>query len=336
EMRRELSTTLRARSIDAHRAEWEATIAGIAASPKYAGLRIKPQIGLVPLGPDPASGLFEFAHLGSGEVPLRDPGTGRLVLGDRFAIILVLVPGGTFRMGAQSTDPGAPNFDPQAEDDESPVHEVTLSPYFLAKHECTQAQWEAMSGARPSAYHPGHRHLGKWLTPRNPVETVSWDECMAWLPRWHLTLPTEAQWECACRAGTYTPWWCGPEVGALEKVANLADQTCKNGFGQATWRYEAWDDGWMATAPVGSFAANPFGFFDVHGNVWEWCSDLYVDYTAAAVTDPKPRGPGSHVHRGGAWNFPSPRARSAHRNTTAPHLQSDRLGFRPARSVAAD
>ena len=86
------------------------------------------------MGPDPDSHLFEFAHLGSGSLPKRDPQSKRLVQGDDAAIVLVLIPGGTFQMGAQQTDVNKPNYDPQADGDESPVHEVTLSPYFLSKY----------------------------------------------------------------------------------------------------------------------------------------------------------------------------------------------------------
>jgi hypothetical protein len=166
--RHEAASTLRERSIGAHRGAWEEATRAIAASPKYGGLRLAPQIGLVPLGPDPDSGLFEFAHIGSGRVPERDPGTRRLVPGDAFAIVLVLVPGGTFRMGAQTADPGAPNFDREAHN-EGPVHAVSLSPYFIGKHEITQAQWERMTGERPSQYGPGDEHGGKTLTAEHPV-----------------------------------------------------------------------------------------------------------------------------------------------------------------------
>jgi formylglycine-generating enzyme required for sulfatase activity len=335
EKRHEAASTLRERSIDAHRTAWDETVAAVAGSTRYGGLRIAPQLGLVPLGPDPDSGLFEFAHLGSGELPGRDPATKKLVFADDSAIVLVLIPGGTFRMGAQKADAKAPNHDPQAEDVEAPVHDVTLSPCFIGKHEVTQAQWERMTGARPSRYGPGNEFGGKRVTVRHPVEQVSWEDCTRWLGRWNLALPTEAQWENACRAGTDTPWWCGREAKALEKVADLADAFCKANGGPASWPYEEWDDGYTVHAPVGSFGPNTFGLHDVHGNVWEWCRDAWGRYAAEAATDPLIQGAGIRVSRGGGWNFVASFARSAYRGGNDPGIRFFSLGVRPARSVTS-
>ena len=129
---------------------------------------ITPQLGLVPLGEDPDSHLFEFAHLGSGSIPTRDE-KGHLVPEEDAAVVLVLIPGGTFQMGAQKEDKDGPNYDPEAEDDESPVHEVTLSPFFLSKYECTQAEWKAMTGGLdPSRYKAGQTLGDKPLTAEEP------------------------------------------------------------------------------------------------------------------------------------------------------------------------
>jgi len=332
--RHEAASTLKQRSIDAHKAEWEATIAAIAASPRYGGLRIVPQLGLVPLGMDPESQLFEFAHLGSGESPTRDPATRRLVFAEDPAIVLVLIPGGTFRMGAQKADPNAANFDPQAGDDEGPVHEVTLTPYLVGKHELTQAQWERMTGARPSQHGPGSEYGS--VTLRHPVEQVSWEDCARWLPRFNLALPTEAQWENACRAGTETPWWCGREAKALVKVADLADAFSKANGGPPAWNYETWDDGYTAHAPVGSFAPNAFGLHDVHGNVYEWCLDTHARYPAQPAIDPLMQGAGIRVGRGGGWSVVASYARSSFRSRGAPSLRASNLGVRPARSVTSE
>jgi serine/threonine protein kinase/formylglycine-generating enzyme required for sulfatase activity len=333
EKRHGFAITLGARSIDDRKAEWDATIEAIAASPRYGGLKLVPQLGLVPLGPDPGSGLFEFAHLGSGEIPARDAATRRLVFAEDSAIVLVLIPGGTFRMGAQKADANGPNFDPQAEDNLGPVHEVKLSPHFLGKHEVTQAQWERMTGERPSSYGPGDEFGGKKVT--HPVERVSWEDCARWLGRWNLALPTEAQWENGCRTGTDTPWWCGKEARSLEKAANVADAFCKANGGPASWNYEAWDDGYTAHAPVGSFAANGFGLHDVHGNVWEWCRDTWGRYAPDAATDPLRQGAGIRVNRGGSWSNVASNARSALRSSNAPGIRGHYLGARPARTVTS-
>jgi formylglycine-generating enzyme required for sulfatase activity/serine/threonine protein kinase len=334
EKRQEVAATLRERSIAERRGAWDATIAAIAASPEYGGLRIVPQLGLVPLGPDPDSGLFEFAHVGSGAMPARDPQTQRLAFADDSAIVLVLVPGGTFRMGAQRADENGPNFDPQAEDDEAPVHEVGLSPCFLGKHEVTQAQWEALTGARPSNYGMGNEHGGRKVTPRHPVEMVSWDECQRWLSRWNLALPTEAQWENGCRGGTDPPWWCGRESRSLERAANLADAFCKahGGLGGGPYSEEL-NDGFVFHAPVGSFAANAWGLHDVHGNVWEWCQDTFARYDAGPVTNPSRQGAGDRVSRGASWYSDASEAGSAYRNYTPASFRFIHLGARPARPL---
>ncbi len=333
--RHEFVTTLKAKSIDAHRLDWEDAVKRIAASPKHGGLAIAPQLGLVPLGPDPDSGLFEFAHVGSGELPERDRATKRLVFGEDSAIVHVLIPPGKFLMGAQKADPDAPNFDPQAESDESPVHEVTLSACFLGKHECTQAQWERLTGGgKPSDYRPGNEFGGKKVTRRHPVEQVSWEECMMWLPRHNLRLPSEAQWEHACRAGRDTPWWCGREVGLVGRAGNIADAFCKANGGPASWAYtEEVDDGQADHAPVGSYEPNGFGLHDTIGNVWEWCRDAYGGYGAEATTDPEFEAAAGRVDRGGGWGSVAGYARSASRRDSNPGFWSSNLGLRPARSV---
>ncbi|MBN2489682.1 MAG: protein kinase, partial [Planctomycetes bacterium] len=147
EARRRLSLELGRRSLEEHREAWQRTVEAIADAtthPHYRGLRLRPQLGLVPLGPDPQSGLFEFAHLPSGAIPVRN-GAGRLERTEEIGVVLVLLPGGTSAMGAERERPaGAPEpavLDSQAAADEGPVHRVELAPFFLSKYEMTQAQW---------------------------------------------------------------------------------------------------------------------------------------------------------------------------------------------------
>src|SRR5262249_83188 len=154
-------------------------------------------------------------------------------LDEGMGLVFVLIPGGKFWMGAQREDPHGRNFDPQARNEETPVNEVTLAPFFLSKYEMTQGQWERMVGRNPSYFGPSHysticNREGKGWTSLHPVEQVSWTECAALLKRLGLLLPTEAQWEYGCRAGTSTVYWSGDAKETLADAANVADAFAKS------------------------------------------------------------------------------------------------------------
>ena len=322
------------------RRAWEEACAAIASaelSPVYGGLRIAPQLGLVPLGADPRSGLWEFAHPLSGSVPKRD-GAGELVLTGDTALVFVLLPGGSFWMGAQSDDPEAPNFDPQAQPEERPVHRIELAPFFLSKYEMTQAQWQRFTGENPSQNRLRAEAGSSTDLALHPVEQVSWEECERLTRRMGLALPTEAQWEYAARAGTGTPWFTGRDPEHLVGHANLADRFCRDNGGPPGWSYEPWDDGHAPHAKVGSFSPNTFGLHDMHGNVFEWCRDAFQrDYYGRSPSlDPLCSSPRARfrVHRGGGFDDAAALARSAARFTDEPGLSDHYLGLRPARAIA--
>jgi len=320
------------------RERWEAALPAL--RERYAGLELTPQAGLVPIGPDPDSGLWEFWHVQSGTEPLRD-GEGRLIPEETSGLVLVLLPGDEFLMGSQREDPDGPNYDPAGTDDESPVHRVELSPFFLSKYEMTQGQWQRLLGANPSFYGPtwlleGHQHD---LT--HPVEQMSWFDCAQVMDMAGLSLPSEAQWEYGARAGTQSVWWSGDERGSLRTTgaANLADQSATR-VGAAWADIKAWpdlDDGQPVHSPVGSFAANPFGLHDVHGNVWEWCQDNYSGpfYRKSPTLDPlnPPGGSEGRVARGGGYTSAATNARVANRDLTAPGRLAGSVGLRPARAL---
>lgn len=327
------------------RGRWDAALAAIAASPRYKdaawpGGRLSPQAGLLPLEADPASGFWEFLVVQTGAEPPRTADgrlerdeRGQMRLTEETGVVLVLLPGGVSWMGAQASDPAAPNHDPQAEPSEGPVHQVRLAPYFLGKHEWTQAQWSRFAGANPSTYQ--RQEYAKTLL--HPVESVSWRDARTLLVRLGLDLPTSAQWEQGCRAGTDTPWWTGREKESLRGKANLADKTAADA-GAAWTNIKDWPDlvdGWVLHAPPGSYAANAYGLHEVHGNVWEWCLDGAVDYSAAPAVDPcgPIEGGRDRIMRGEGHAGRAYGTRCARYIYYAPDFRDSDVGFRPARRI---
>ena len=344
--RLDYARTIRERSVEgeAARRAWDEAIASIAdetVCPKYGGLRIVPQLGLFPLRRDPQSGLWEFAHLLTGD-PATPSTDGSYDLEEEHGLVLVLIPGGEFRMGATRVE-GEPNFDPLANRNEGPVHEVVLDPYFLSKFEVTQAQWKRITGDNPSTFQPGSPGYGdERITLLHPVEQIMWTHGRQVLRTVDLVYPTEAQWEFAARAGTDTPWWTGKEVASLQDAANLADLTAKDVAVRGWPVHEELTDGFVTHSPVGSFAPNPFGLHDVHGNVWEWCLDISDKYSL-------PVAPGSgqrlvnptkikskRVFRGGCYRFLANMARVSYRMARPASTGPLAGGVRPARALRTD
>ncbi len=214
-------------------------------------------------------------------------------------IVFVAVPGGTFDMGS-------PEGEANRRKSEGPVHEVTLSPFLIAKYEVSQAAWKRVMGASPSEFKGDAR----------PVEQVSWDDCQEFCEKTRLSLPTEAQWEYACRAGT-----TGPYAG----TGKLNDMGWHKGNSSGT------------TQPIGEKLPNDFGLYDMHGNVWEWCEDRYSGdfYSSAEASGLDPlceSGSVDRVRRGGSWYYDARDCRSAYRYFFDPSLRAYGLGFRPCRS----
>jgi len=273
----------------------------------------------------------------TGTIPQRDD-AGRLILGEETGLVFVLLPGGTFLMGAQSRDPEGPNYDPLAEADESPVHEVTISAFFLSKYEMTQGQWARFALERPSRNGPldpdrvEHAFL-------HPVERVRWARCGDVCARLGLRLPSEAEWEYAARGGTSTPWWTGDSPQTLDGVANLADQSLRKV--DTARKINDWlTDGAAGHAPVGQYRANPFGLHDVCGNVAEWCLDQYRAYLPEPQADPvmdEPFWNIGFIRRGGSYYDVAHYARSATRFVRRPgggawsNSGGSGGGLRPAR-----
>jgi formylglycine-generating enzyme required for sulfatase activity len=325
-----------------HQDAWKGATEAIAASPKYHGLSIKPQLGLIPIGEDPRSHLWEFVHLqtvapGTDPVPKRGQ-DGCLIVTEDMGVVFVLLPGGTFRMGAVKPDedqaPTEPNVDPDAGRRENPVTSVTLQPFFMSKYEMTQGQWLRTVGRNPSRHLPDTNFGGKIIDLRHPVEWVTWDDCDQWLGRLGLVLPTEAQWEYGARGGTTSPQWTGLGTDGLSKAANIADQFFHRMGGPSHMTYEPWNDGYTAHAPVGSFDPNPFGLHDVLGNVFEWCRDALRDYDEDLRAGDGLRTSSViqyRIARGGGFYSMASEARSAARASHVREFRTHALGVRPAR-----
>jgi formylglycine-generating enzyme required for sulfatase activity len=223
---------------------------------------------------------------------------------------------GTFRMGS-------PEDEPERFPDEGPRHRVLISRgYWLADTACTQGLWRAVMGANPSHFKQGPE------APSRPVDTVSWDDVQGFLARMdarlpgaRAELPSEAEWEYACRAGTETPFSFGADI-TPEQVnynGNYPYAGGKKGLYRET------------TVPVKSLPANPWGLYEMHGNVWEWCADDLRDYRARSETDPRGgegEGVPRRVLRGGSWNFSAGWARAAFRIRNVRVTRSINLGFR--------
>ena len=331
--RHDFAATLEERTLSGSEVtdKWHAARERVAANDDYRGLELVPQLGLVPLGPDPESGLEEFGHPLTGDVPERDA-QEKLVLTETMGLVFVLLPGGEFSMGAQKSDPQGRNYDPQAASNEGPVHQVTLTPFFLSKYEMTQGQWLRLTADNPSGYQPPSPSL------LHPVEQIDWNSSMETCKRLGLTLPTEAQWEYGARGGTTSVWWTGNERESLgtQEAANVADQTAES---YSNWPvlFEAWNDGYLVHASVGRFAPNAFGLYNVHGNVWEWCLDGYGRYRRGTAVDPlsDPSGSPRRGNRGGSFGNTAVYARSALRFFNLPVTADDDLGLRPARALLA-
>ena len=232
---------------------------------------------------------------------------------------LVLIPSGSFIMGSPASEKDRATS-------EGPQHEVTISePFYMGVTEVTQEQYTAVMEANPSAF----------KGPNLPVEKVTWDDAVKYcstlsaIARHRVRLPTEAEWEYACRAGTKTRFSFGDRDEDLHKYANYADRSCTKMDAQ---KDKAHSDGHDKTAPVGSFKPNPWGLYDMHGNVYEWCRDWCGwEYYAESKTH-DPQGPDTpsreRVIRGGQWDTPPKCLRSAHRAAYLQGHPHTNYGFR--------
>jgi len=272
---------------------------------------------------------FELVTLNSdGKITHREQKQARCQnedLGKGVTLEMVSIPGGTFMMGSPETEEGG-------YDNEKPQHKVTVPTFFMGKYPVTQAQWQAVMGNNPSSFKGENR----------PVETVSWNDAVKFCQQLsektgkEYRLPSETEWEYACRAGTTTPFYFGETITA--DLVNY-NANCPYASGsKGVYRKQ--------TTDVGSFPPNAFGLYDMHGNVREWCADLWHNNYKGAPSDGSIWGQekkgvlaewfsndnADHLSfRGGSWGSGAWRIRSAFRGIGWPTSRNVGLGLRVAR-----
>jgi uncharacterized protein (TIGR02996 family) len=257
-------------------------------------------------------------------------------LENSLGMVFVLIPPGVFWMGSPEEE--------SRHADERPRHRVEITqPFYLGIHPVTQQQYQTLTGSNPASFsHDGaDRERVRSLDTRSfPVEFVSWNDATAFCHQLQerqkeqeagrrYRLPTEAEWEYACRAGTSTAFWFGPSLSSFQ--ANFDGEHPFPEYGAPLGPDLA------RPTPVGSYPANGFGLFDVHGNVWEWCKDwYYIRFYQSPSARRDPCGPRSGRHsrgrvsRGGAWYEFATDCRSAYRQGWEPNHRRNVYGFRLA------
>ena len=267
-----------------------------------------------------------FAWLACSEVEVAQPPEG-----------MVLIPTGTFQMGS-----------PTGDVDEVPVHTVELDAFYIDQHEVTNAEYQAFVAATG---HPPPRGIGytavyellkndyePWNDPGfnhpdQPVTTVTWFDATAYCEWVGKRLPTEAEWEKAVRGGLEGARYPWGDTEPGNTSANFADSQT-----EFEWRSPSVNDGFLFTAPVGTFPPNGYGLFDMAGNVWEWCADwysptYYSDVQGAESPPRNPTGPDTgerRVLRGGTWYRAVHTIRNAERVSDFPNSSLNVVGFRCA------
>jgi formylglycine-generating enzyme required for sulfatase activity len=223
---------------------------------------------------------------------------------------MIYVAPGSFMMGSPSTEEG--RFV-----DEIPCRVTLTKGYWLGKYEVTQVQWMSVMSNNPSYFKGDEK----------PVENVTWEECQNFIKKVNkyaecgARLPTEAEWEYACRAGTTTPYSWGYTL-------NGDRANCDGNFPYGTTRNGPYRE---STVRVGSYSQNNWGFCDMHGNVYEWCMDWYGSYSSKDKSDPIGSVSGEYrVVRGGGWNDFARRCRSSDRGWSCPDLRYNYVGLRLA------
>lgn len=276
--------------------------------------------------------MIVFASIASAQTPQQ--------IDNSLGMKLVLIPSGQFTMGSA---PG----DLQSDDDEKQFQVSISKPFYMGATEVTQGQYQKVMGLNPSSFKDSKDNAG---SANRPVEQVSWEDAVEFCKRLSMMpdekqnkrvyrLPTEAQWEYACRAGQKGPFGFDSGTGELGQFAWFANNSGDKPIdSQEVWKatkeeldeyLKVLKENRCRTQPVAQKKPNAWGLYDMHGNVWEWCADWYSDYPKGQATDPSgPQKGTDRVVRGGGFHFQSQDCRSAERHGSFPANRVDDLGFR--------
>lgn len=244
-------------------------------------------------------------------------------LADETALEMIYLPGGSFVMGAADSEKGVLPY-------ELPAHEVKIAPFALGKFTVTQAQWRVVA-QYPKINRDLNPDPAHFKDDQYPVDRIAWYDAVEFCDRLsqqsgrHYRLPSEAEWEYACRAGTPTPFHYGETL-----TGNLANYVATRAYAEETSGIYL-----QTPVPVGSYPPNAYGFYEMHGNIWEWCADhWHPSYENAPTTGSAwlTANPDSfRLLRGGSWDYDPEHCRSAYRNYYNPHCaQINQFGFRVA------
>jgi formylglycine-generating enzyme required for sulfatase activity len=288
----------------------------------------------ISINPKPISQNFQVVTVNSrGEITSKRPSQAKFFpedLGNGITLDMVEIPAGSFKMGTKEEEierlvqkfKGGEDFRR-----EKPQHEVTVKSFLMGKYQVTQAQWEKVV-ALPKVKVNLKANPSHSIGDNRPVENVSWDDAVEFCARLskhtnkQYRLPSEAEWEYACRAGTNTPFHFGGTI--TTELANYK--------GDSTYAFEPKGKNRGETIEVGSFSPNSFGLYDMHGNVWEWCQDSWYQKSYEELpSDGSPwinNDDKLHVLRGGSWLTVPEACRSAYRNANFGGPQDPYVGFR--------